>query len=69
MAGLNVRFGSVDPAVKRSQTITLPDGEKMTLEPAQRVRYRLGLKNFGPLHHPAQQRFVGRRAGHSGRVA
>ena len=48
MAGLNVRFGSVDPAVKRSQTITLPDGEKMTLEPAQRVRYRLGLKNFDP---------------------
>lgn len=45
---LNVRFGSVDPAVKRSQTITLPDGEKMTLEPAQRVRYRLGLKNFDP---------------------
>ena len=48
MAGLNVRFGSVDPAVKRSQTITLPDGEKMTLEPAQRVRYRVGLKNFDP---------------------
>ncbi len=48
MAGLNVRFGSVDPAVKRSSSVTLPDGEKLTLEPAQRTRYRFGLKNFDP---------------------
>ena len=48
MAGLNVRFGSIDPAVKRSQAIALPDGETLTLEPAQRARFRLGLKNFDP---------------------
>ena len=48
MAGLNVRFGSVDPAVKRSVSIPLPDGEKLTLEPAQRVRSRLMLKHFDP---------------------
>ena len=46
MAGLNVRFGSIDPAIKRSSTIALPDGETLTLEPAQRTRYRLGLKHF-----------------------
>ena len=48
MAGLNVRFGSIDPAIKRSSTIALPDGETLTLEPAQRTRYRLGLKHFDP---------------------
>ena len=48
MAGLNVRFGSIDPAVKRSSSVTLPDGDKLTLEPAQRVRYRVGVKNFDP---------------------
>ncbi len=48
MAGLNVRFGSIDPAVKRSSQLSLPDGEKLTLEPAQRTRYRVGLKHFDP---------------------
>lgn len=48
MAGLNVRFGSIDPSVKRSQSVPLPDGETLTLEPAQRTRYRLGLKHFDP---------------------
>ena len=48
MAGLNVRFGSIDPAVKRSSSVVLPDGEKLTLEPALRTRYRLGLKHFDP---------------------
>ncbi|MCL1960463.1 MAG: glutamate--cysteine ligase [Desulfovibrionaceae bacterium] len=48
MAGLNVRFGSIDPALKRNTTVTLPDGGKLTLEPAQRLRYRLGLKDFDP---------------------
>jgi glutamate--cysteine ligase len=48
MAGLNVRFGSIDPALKRSTAIALPDGEQITLEPAQRLRYRVGLKDFDP---------------------
>ena len=37
MAGLNVRFGSIDPAVKTSTTLKLPDGEKLVLEPALRA--------------------------------
>jgi len=48
MAGLNVRFGSIDPALKRSTTVTLPGGGKLVLEPAQRLRYRIGLKDFDP---------------------
>ncbi|MFD1710258.1 glutamate--cysteine ligase [Ottowia sp. GY511] len=48
MAGLNVRFGSIDPAVKRAVSYALPDGEKITFEPAQRTRYRVGLKHFDP---------------------
>ncbi len=48
MAGLNVRFGSIDPAITRSSQIKLPNGETLTLEPAQRTRYRLGLKHFDP---------------------
>ncbi len=47
-AGLNVRFGSIDPAVKKNTTVKLPDGEKLILEPALRMRYRLGLKDFDP---------------------
>ncbi|HMN22601.1 MAG TPA: glutamate--cysteine ligase, partial [Ottowia sp.] len=47
-AGLNVRLGSIDPALKRSTTLTLPDGDTLTLEPVQRQRYRLGLKHFDP---------------------
>ena len=48
MAGLNVRLGSIDPALKRSTVLTLPDGDSLTLEPVQRQRYRLGLKHFDP---------------------
>jgi glutamate--cysteine ligase len=48
MAGLNVRFGSIDPAVKKSTTLKLPDGEKLVLEPALRTPRRLGLKHFDP---------------------
>ncbi|MFV0680448.1 glutamate--cysteine ligase [Ottowia sp.] len=48
MAGLNVRFGSIDPAVKRSTTLALPDGSQLVLEPAQRVRHRVGVKHFDP---------------------
>ncbi|MBS0402815.1 MAG: glutamate--cysteine ligase, partial [Proteobacteria bacterium] len=48
MAGLNVRLGSVDPLLKRATPMTLADGQKLTLEPAQRQRFRLGLKHFDP---------------------
>ena len=48
MAGLNVRIGSIDPEVKKTTTIELPGGEKVTLEPVVRTRRRLGLKNFDP---------------------
>jgi glutamate--cysteine ligase len=48
MAGLNVRIGSVDPAIKEPKTIELPSGEQVTLEPVVRNRRRLGLKNFDP---------------------
>ena len=48
MAGLNVRIGSIDPEVKKTTTIELSGGEKVTLEPVVRTRRRLGLKNFDP---------------------
>ncbi|WHZ10139.1 MAG: Glutamate--cysteine ligase, divergent, of Alpha- and Beta-proteobacteria type [Burkholderiaceae bacterium] len=48
MAGLNVRVGSIDPAVKKPTTVELPHGEHVTLEPVVRGRRRLGVKNFDP---------------------
>ncbi len=48
MAGLNVRVGSIDPALKSPQKIELPDGDTVTLEPVVRSKRRLGLKNFDP---------------------
>ncbi|MDZ7939340.1 MAG: glutamate--cysteine ligase [Rhodoferax sp.] len=48
MAGLNVRIGSINPAVKKSTTIDLPGGESITLEPLVRSKGRLGLKDFDP---------------------
>ncbi|MCY7371831.1 MAG: glutamate--cysteine ligase [Polaromonas sp.] len=47
-AGLNVRFGSLDPDLKEPTTLTLPTGETITIEPLIRTRNRLGLKNFDP---------------------
>ncbi len=47
-AGLNVRLGSLDPAIKTPTAITLPDGTQLCLEPLKRLRGRLGLKNFDP---------------------
>ncbi len=47
-AGLNVRLGSLDPAVKAPTKLTLPDGGELTLEPLLRSRGRLGLKDFDP---------------------
>ena len=48
MAGLHVRIGSIDPAIKKSTTIELPQGESITLEPVVRTRGRIGLKDFDP---------------------
>jgi len=48
MAGLNVRVGSIDPAIKKTTTVELPHGEHVTLEPVIRGRRRLGLKDFDP---------------------
>jgi glutamate--cysteine ligase len=48
MAGLNVRIGSINPEIKESTLIDLPNGEQVTLEPVIRSKRRLGLKNFDP---------------------
>jgi glutamate--cysteine ligase len=48
MAGLNVRVGSIDPAIKKATTFKLPHDDPVTLEPVVRGRRRLGLKNFDP---------------------
>ena len=47
-AGLNVRFGSLDAALKTPTTLKLPTGESITLEPLIRTDRRLGLKDFDP---------------------
>jgi len=48
MAGLNVRIGSIDPAIKKTTTIELPHGKSVTLEPVLRGKRRLGVKDFDP---------------------
>ncbi|MDQ0022830.1 glutamate--cysteine ligase [Variovorax paradoxus] len=48
MAGLNVRVGSIDPAIKAPKKIELPNGDTVCLEPVVRSKRRLGLKNFDP---------------------
>jgi glutamate--cysteine ligase len=47
-AGLNVRLGTLDEAISAPTTLALPDGSELTLEPLQRHRGRLGLKDFDP---------------------
>jgi glutamate--cysteine ligase len=47
-AGLNVRVGSIDPAIKKTTKVELPTGETVTVEPVVRSKRRLGLKNFDP---------------------
>ena len=48
MAGLNVRLGSIDPALKKPTSFELQNGERVTLEPVIRGKRRLGLKDFDP---------------------
>jgi glutamate--cysteine ligase len=48
MAGLNVRIGSINPEIKETTAIALPNGETITLEPVVRSKRRLGLRDFDP---------------------
>ncbi|MEO8250442.1 MAG: glutamate--cysteine ligase [Burkholderiales bacterium] len=48
MAGMNVRIGSIDPAIKEPTTMKVPGGEAILLEPVIRTKRRLGLKHFDP---------------------
>jgi glutamate--cysteine ligase len=48
LAGLNVRLGTLDPAIEVPTTLTLPDGEELVVEPLVRTERRLGLKGFDP---------------------
>lgn len=48
MAGLNVRLGSIDPAVKKTTTVELEGAGTVTLEPVIRGKRRIGLKEFDP---------------------
>ncbi|MBK6863794.1 MAG: glutamate--cysteine ligase [Ideonella sp.] len=47
-AGLNVRLGSLDAAIKAPTPVSLPDGSELVLEPLLRRKGRLGLKGFDP---------------------
>ncbi len=47
-AGLNVRLGTLDEAIKAPTQVDLPDGSSLTVEPLLRQRGRLGLKDFDP---------------------
>ena len=49
--GLNVRIGSLLPEITQPTTLTLPDGQTLTLEPLKRLGAggrRLGLADFDP---------------------
>lgn len=48
MAGLNVRLGSIDPALTQSTAFELADGTELTFEPVVREKTRIGLANFDP---------------------
>ncbi|MBU3739776.1 MAG: glutamate--cysteine ligase [Rhodoferax sp.] len=48
MAGLNVRIGSIDPALKKPLSVELTGGESITLDPVVRGKRRLGVKDFDP---------------------
>jgi glutamate--cysteine ligase len=47
-AGLNVRLGSLDEAIQEPTRISLPDGSSLLMEPLERSKRRLGLKDFDP---------------------
>ena len=47
-AGLNVRFGSLNPEIKEPTAFDVPNGEAITIEPLIRSDKRLWLKDFDP---------------------
>jgi glutamate--cysteine ligase len=47
-AGLNVRFGSLNPEIKEPTSFNVPNSEAITIEPLIRSDKRLGLKDFDP---------------------
>jgi glutamate--cysteine ligase len=47
-AGLNVRLGTLEPGVTAPRTLALPDGGELVIEPMQRARGRVGLRDFDP---------------------
>ena len=47
-AGLNVRLGTLEPGVTAPRTLALPDGGELVIEPVQRARGRVGLRDFDP---------------------
>jgi glutamate--cysteine ligase len=63
MAGFNVRVGSIDPGLTASRDAVLPDGQRFTVEPAEREGTRLKLKHFDPctllLNHDLSQGIPG----------
>jgi glutamate--cysteine ligase len=48
LAGLNVRVGALDETLETPVKVALPDGSQLRIEPLQRRRGRLGLKDFDP---------------------
>jgi len=48
LAGLNVRLGTLDESITEPTPLTLADGSIVVVEPLQRDKRRLGLKDFDP---------------------
>lgn len=63
MAGLNIKLGSIDPAIEKTQHFTMQNGRQLTIEPVQRTKHRLLLKDFDPctilLNHDLSQGIPG----------
>ncbi|MCC6474143.1 MAG: glutamate--cysteine ligase [Burkholderiales bacterium] len=47
-AGLNVRIGTLSPAITRPTTIEIPESQPLLVEPLVRAGARLGLADFDP---------------------
>ncbi len=46
--GLNVRFGSLDPALRKPRRVEFSDGQQLLVEPLVRGPRRIGLADFDP---------------------
>lgn len=47
-AGISIRLGSLNPDIRESTTLELPEGQSLTLEPLQRHGNRVGVADFDP---------------------